>query len=315
MADEDKKKDNSKEWAIKLILLAILIIVCVYLFVWTGNIRCSKIPGMCGLYWGVQTIINGKTQPSVAIVYDPADKDGLGNPELLQNLLSDRTTVGIHANLININYLSPDQLNKVSLVIVEKTRKMSALNMITFMDYVATGGRLIWVGDAGIELKEGEKYVTMSDRNPDLNNNNTEIKWGRLTSENEMINFDKFLGVSYEDNYCNIKTCSPTVSNGKLIAETENRFTYSLKPNLLTYDDFSIVKVIDFPKVTPLKLDFGSNLFDNNMKNYGSTFPLIVISNSNKVAYYAMPIEYLNEDSDKQKYLSLIVNMIDGMLN
>jgi hypothetical protein len=68
---------------------------------------------------------------------------------------------------------------------------------------------------------------------------------------------------------------------------------------------------------TPLKLDFGSTHFDSEKISYGNEegiFPLIILSNSNKVAYYAMPPEYLIEENDKEKYFSIIENMIYGMV-
>ena len=67
---------------------------------------------------------------------------------------------------------------------------------------------------------------------------------------------------------------------------------------------------------TPLKLDYGSRLYKDSNVSYGSegVFPLIILSNSNRVAYYAMPPEYLIQESDKDKYYSIVENMLYGLL-
>ena len=149
-----------------------------------------------------------------------------------------------------------------------------------------------------------------------------------------MIRFDEFLGVSYVDTFCNVKDCKektykineydnksiiisyPDYSNGNLIPSPDHPLVYALKSTLPIRDNFAIVEVIGNNAV-PLKIDYGSKLFKdtNTSVGGGDVFPAIVTSNSNKVAYYAIPPEYLSEDEDEDKYFSIIENMIDGMIN
>ena len=79
------------------------------------------------------------------------------------------------------------------------------------------------------------------------------------------------------------------------------------------YDNYTIIKQTE-PNPVPLKIEYGSNLFDEDKNSYGKVFDAIVTSNSNLVAYYAIPPEYLAEDDDEEKYYSIIWNMFDGMV-
>ena len=112
-----------------------------------------------------------------------------------------------------------------------------------------------------------------------------------------------------------IKVLTPEQENGSLVPTQNNPFTYAMTQYLNVKDNFSIVKELS-SNITPLKLDYGSKLFKNSTTavSDSSVFPLIVVSNSNRVAYYAMPPEYLVEPTDKKKYYSIIEDMIDGML-
>lgn len=323
----EKKSNNG--WVGKIIFLIILIIISLYALVWTGYVRCSSIPGMCSIYWGTQTILSGRQQPSVLIVYNPLDTNGLGNPYLLERLLSDKKSLGMHPNMENINYLSPEKLKNVSLVIVERSRKIATQKLEIFMNYVKKGGRLIWVGDAGVDIGNGDKLLTKGDIDGTVDGN-TINGWARLNSDDYLIRFDSFLGVSYNTNYCNVKECTektykiapdstktitikyPDHENGKLIPSSSHPFVYALKENLPIRDDFAIVTQIT-PNITPLKIDFGSKLVSDK-GTFEEVLPLIVISNANRVAYYALPPEYLAESDDKVKYTSIVENMINGML-
>jgi hypothetical protein len=267
-------------------------------------------------------------------VYDPSDDTGLGNPYLLNNIISDKKHLGLHPTLENINYMSSEKLKGVSLVIVERSRKMSTTQLIMFQNYVSKGGRLIWIGDAGVEIKDRvDKYLTTGDIEGTYDSNLVG-KWARLDNEGYIIRFDEFIGVSYIDTFCNVKDCkeksykvneydnksiivrSPDYVNGNLIPSSNHPLVYALKNKLPIKDDFAIVEVLGNNAV-PLKVDYGSNLFKDTNENVGDTevFPIIVTSNSNKVAYYALPPEYLSEDDDKDKYYSIIENMIDGIIN
>jgi len=319
----------------KIVLSIIVVIVLLYVLVWSGNLRCSSVPGMCGVYWGTQSIISGRDQPSIMIAYDPYDTNGIGNPLLLQSVLEDQNHLALHPTMENINYLSKEKLKGVSLVIVDKAKRLSTTKLKMFMDYVSGGGRLVWIGDAGTEIDNTtDKLLTTGDIQGNYDGNTID-GWARLDSDNYMIRFDEMLGVKYINNYCNIKKCvvvpykqkkaygvnniikvlTPEQENGSLVPTQNNPFTYAMTQYLNVKDNFSIVKELS-SNITPLKLDYGSKLFKNSTTavSDSSVFPLIVVSNSNRVAYYAMPPEYLVEPTDKKKYYSIIEDMIDGML-
>jgi hypothetical protein len=298
----DKK---NKVWIGRIIFLIIILIISLYMFTWTGTIRCSSVPGLCNVYWGVQSIVTGKAQPSILIVYDPKPNAGMGNPELLRELISDRSIVGMHPNMANINYLSSDQLKHVSLVIVEHARQISTTNLITFLNYVNQGGRLVWIGDSGIEKSVEDSYFV----NPATKEYDG---WTRTTDENMLIRFNAFLGAKYLTSFCDIKDCSSDIKTGKLVSQSDHALVNGLRNNLPIYDNYCIVK-LTASNPTPLKVDYGSNLINNDGKDFGSTFPMIITSNSNRVTYYAIPPELLNEETDDDKYLLIIENLIDGM--
>lgn len=303
---EQKKKEY--KWIVRLIFLLVIIIISLFVFIWTGTIRCRKIPGACEIYWGVMTIVTGRNQPSVLILHDPTDDKGLGDPELLRLLLSDKKGLAIHPNIADIRYLNSEQLKNVSLVVVEKARKISTLQLITIQNYASQGGRIVWIGDAGVEPYDDDMLYL------DSNSGTATNGWVRLTDENIIIYFNKFIGVNYVNNFCNIKECSKKQMTGRLVAvSSEHPLIYGLRTNLLIYDNYAIVKQTE-PNPVPLKIEYGANLFDDDKKNYGKVFDAIVTSNSNLVAYYAIPPEYLAEEDDEEKYYSVVWNMFDGMV-
>jgi len=304
-----EKKPANNKWLVRLIFLLVVIIIVIFIFIWTGTIRCRSIPGACEVYWGVMTIVTGRNQPSVLILHDPTDDEGLGNPELLKQLLSDKKGIAIHPTIADIRYLNPEQLKNVSLVIVEKAKKISTIQLLTFQNYASQGGRIVWIGDAGTVPYEGDNLF-YQEGSVDSNN-----PWVRVTDENIIIYFNKFLGVNYVTNFCNVRNCTKDVYSGKLVVSDTHPLTYGIRSGLQIYDDYSIVKKTE-PNPTPLMIEYGANLFDetDKTKNYGKVFEGIVTSNSNLIAYYAIPPEYLAEDDDEEKYYSFVWNMFDGMV-
>ena len=160
----EQKKQSEYKWLVRILFLLVIIIEALFVFIWTGTMRCRSIPGGCNIYWSVMTLVTGKQQPSVLILYDPTDQKGLGNPELLKDLLTDRKGVAIHPTLADIRYLNSEQLKNVSLVIVEKSRKISTLQLMTMLNYISQGGRLVWIGDAGVD-QNCDGQIAWTERN------------------------------------------------------------------------------------------------------------------------------------------------------
>jgi len=304
-----EQKQSEYKWLVRLVFLIVIILISIFVFIWTGTLRCRTVPFGCEVYWGIMTIVTGRNQPSVLILHDPTDTEGLGNPELLRSLLSDKKGLAIHPSIADIRYLNSEQLKNISLIIVEKARQISTLQLITIQNYAAQGGRIVWIGDAGTIPYEDDTLYALSG-SKDTNNG-----WIRVTDENIVVFFNKFLGVNFVKNFCDIRTsCSKKTFTGKLVTVSQKHpLTYGLKTNLPIYDNYSIVKLTE-PNPVPLKIEYGSNLFDDEKNNYGKVFDAIVTSNSNLVAYYAIPPEYLAEDDDENKYYSVIWNMFDGMV-
>jgi len=322
----------NKKILIKTIVVVIMIIILIYMLVWAGTMRCRSVPGMCSIYWGTQTIFTGKQQPSIVIVYDPSDDQGLGNPYLLEKTIKDNKIIGYNVRLENINHLSEEKIRKDSMVIVNRARKISTPKLEMFMNFVSKGGRLVWIGDAGVEIEsQNDSYLTIGDIQGSYDSNVVN-GWARLNTDSYMIRFDEFLGVQYLKNYCQVKNCEdkvypvpgglqlpfkrPLTNNGVLIPSSDHPNVYGLRSYLEVKDDFAIVELTK-SMTTPLKLDYGSRIYTddkNSVGNDSGVFPLIVLSNSNRVAYYAMPPEYLIEEDDKNKYISIVENMIYGML-
>jgi len=304
-----EQKQSEYKWLVRLIFLIVIIMISLFVFIWTGTIRCRTIPGGCEIYWGIMTIITGRNQPSVLILSDPTDKDGLGDPELLRRLLADKKGLAIHPYVADIRFLNSEQLKNVSLVIVEKARKISTMQLLTLQNYSSQGGRIVWIGDAGVVPYEKDTLYS----GPGIKDANN--GWVRVTDENIIIFFNKFLGVNYVTNFCNVRPdCTKKTFTGKLVNTSQKHpLTYGLRQNLPIYDNYSIVTLTE-PNPAPLMIEYGSNLFDEDKKSYGDVFYAIVVSNSNLVAYYAIPPEYLAEDEDKEKYYSIIENMFDGMV-
>ncbi|HNW05746.1 MAG TPA: hypothetical protein PK655_00465 [archaeon] len=308
----EQKKQSEYKWLVRILFLLVIIIAALFVFIWTGTMRCRSIPGGCNIYWSVMTLVTGKQQPSVLILYDPTDQKGLGNPELLKDLLTDRKGVAIHPTLADIRYLNSEQLKNVSLVIVEKSRKISTLQLMTMLNYISQGGRLVWIGDAGVEADTDRGDMLYVGPENDRNNG-----WVRLTDTNRVIFFNRALGVNFVTNFCDVRDCHVGDKyTGKLMPSSDTHpLVYGLKSNLPIYDNYSIVTLIE-PNPVPLKIDFGSNLRDTKNRAYGDIFDAIVTSNSNRVAYYAIPPEYLAEERDgDNKYYSIVYNMFEGMVN
>lgn len=289
-----------------------LVLVILFVATWGGLIKCGSIPYFCDLY----DLVLGS--PRVAIVFGDS---GLGNPEKLRELLLSPDTVNAQSvDLVHIDRVSQGNLKNYKLVIVEKARVLSFDQMKMFVDYVSGGGRLVWIGDAGVETIEDEQknYNDVNELKGLVTNPWVRIK--ETVGEYEPLYFDEFLGLRYISNFCEEKPCNTNpFSVGAIKTEPTGNHTliYGLSPILglkVAKDrDFAIVK--QFPNSSNsnivLTLDFGGSLIGES-GNLGKSFPLIVSSGvGERVAYYAYPPEYYVMDNN---YYNLITRMYYGML-
>ena len=296
----------------KFLGVVVLILVILFVATWGGLVKCGSIPYFCDIY----DYVLGS--PRVAIVFGDS---GLGDPEKLREVLLSPDNVNAKAvDLIHIDRVSLGNLKTYELVIVEKARLLSYDQLEMFKMYVESGGRLIWVGDSGVETIEEEKknYSDVNELKTMMTN-----PWVRVKETDidfKILSFDEFLGLKYFNNYCDEVTCKSnlfTVGTIKTEPTGNHTLIYGLSPALplkiSDEKDFSIVK--QFPNSSNsnivLTLDFLGNI-SGESGNIGKTVPLIVTSGvGEKVAYYAYPLEYFIEDNN---YHNLAKRMYYGML-
>lgn len=304
-----------------IVILLALIGSVVFLFTWTGVIKCNIIPGWCDAYW---FIVRGG-EPRILIV---SGDFGMGNPDLLEQTLRDPTHAGAITTQAHIDRITLGNLQEFDLVIVERARQMETAKLRMFMDYVDSGGRLVWTGDAGVELGREKQYpgnqtiedeYLFEDEDPNLDSNVHRMigPWARKEGT-RIVPFHEFLGVQYETNYCSIKECTGRPWQGVLITNPsrDHPLVYALRPNLVLRGDFAIVTDVSGSITTrALTLDWFSELIGQDQLNYGRTFPLITTSGyGERIAYYAVPPEQFVAEDLEEKYYSIVENVYYGML-
>ncbi|MCD6434659.1 MAG: hypothetical protein J7L14_03530 [Candidatus Diapherotrites archaeon] len=308
---------DSVSLVLRIAVLVGLLFALLVVLTYTGIVKCSALPGWCSVYW---TIFG---QPKILIVYG---NSGLGNPELLRDIIADPITgTGIRPVMMHISRIGLGNLNQFDLVIVERCRKMSSRQIKMFVDYALAGKRLIWTGDAGVEVSN-EKELVYKD---EIDENAEHIPlnpWIRKL-DSEYIFLDELLGVRYIGNFCNLKNCpqGEAISVGLLVPEStrEHPLIKGLATNLSLYifpnEDFAVVELLaNVPTNVVLSLDFGSNLILQSGRELGNSVPLIVTSGiGERVAYYAMPPEmFANPKLEEEKrYYSIPLKMIKGMIS
>jgi hypothetical protein len=318
----------------KLIGVVLLGTLLLLILIWAGVVRCGSFPYLCDVYY---TVVGS---PRVAIV---SGDDGLGDPNALQTMLLNPEIVGAeNVALIGIDQVTLGNLKNYKLVIVEHARKLSREQLEMFMQYVnQNGGRLVWIGDAGVEPTDDEleryndlKGIIGSDTGDEnlpaqtKNDLSEAMKtaWVRI-SENadsySITDFGAFLGVRYAGNYCQLRgqaRCSENLfTAGTLVPESTGNhpLIYGMAPSLIFKirrdRDFSVVKSIPNSNTNlVLTLNFGGNIVAENKTNIGKAVPFIVTSGfGERVAYYAYPPEYMVQDNNA---FLLIKRMTTGML-
>ncbi len=301
---------NPLKTVMHVIILLILVGALLGLLTWSGVIRCSVIPGWCDVYWGVMNFFTGG-EPKVAIV---TGNDGLGEPELLQRVMQDpRHGLGKRVELLYLDRVGLGNLKKYDLIIVEKARTMKTSQLKMFVDYVIQGGRLVWTGDAGAKLAEGDEPLYWDERTP--GKEHVEIgPWARKDG-NKMLNFDEFLSVNYITNFCEATKCKDeNVWVGTFYVEpgADHPLVKGLSPTLPMYGDFAIVEQGEGVNTTRvLSVDTLANIYSKDRRDLGKNFPVIVTSGmGERIAYYAVPPEQFT----KYDYYSFIENLYYGML-
>lgn len=300
----------------RVLFLILLLLATVFVLTWSGIVKCGFLPGWCRLYNSTLSAFGQDTR--ILIVYGDG---GLGTPfpennlfsapgtddpvitTSLQEWLANPDVVGNKPDLMHIDRINLGNLRKYRLIIVERARKVSTAQLRTFMDYVNSGGTLLWTGDAGTELgsTNGVPDAALYYDEKEKDAPHTLIgPWARRQGD-EIVAFDEFLGVRYRGTFCQLTRCAPNVPNLvgriKYDASDKTSLAYGMAPVLPLYvfeqQDFAIVELIQGPTLTEhLYLDSDLPIrADTN--SFTTGIPLITTNGaSQRVAYYALPPEY-----------------------
>ncbi len=174
------------QFLLHVFLIALLLIAALTLATRFGFVQCGQIPYWCEGYHRIMSAVLGRTYPSILILYGD---EGMGDPEKLRHYLYE--TCHLYVDKEHIRYLSPGNLNQYDVIIVEHAKYMTAEQLSALWDFVANGGKLIFVADSGTEGND-----ILREENAPIN------PWDRET-EDEVIRFGKHvLGLRYLGNYC-----------------------------------------------------------------------------------------------------------------
>lgn len=297
-----------------VVLLALLLFL-LGLLTWSGILGCSVIPGWCEVYW----MFTG--EPRTLIAYGDS---GLGDHELLQYYMQHPQYLGLRVDSRKIDYLALGNLKQYDLVIVTEARKMSTQKMKMFVDYALEGGKLVWTGDAGAELAEGDEFIYRDDEEEGAAH---EIisPWARRdldkTDGNYGVFLNRLLSLDYVTNYCLEKKCTegkePWIGMFRFDPGEDHKLVLGLDPTLQLYGDFAIVRERgDRLTTIVLSVDALAIITTEGGGNLGKVFPIIVTSGvGEKVVYYAVPLEnYLKESQGGRYSDQLLRNMYYGMI-
>lgn len=227
------------------------------------------VPFGCDAFWGILRFGEGG-KPKVLIVYGD---EGLGNPDLLAAMLSDRHFLGAPVNSIHIEKANIGNLRDYDLVIVERARQISTGKLKMFMEYANFGGRLVWTGDAGTIPEEGDELLYEFERSGGSDENSASSPWARKDG-NKIVAFDDFLGVNYFGVFCELKKCTGVPLIGILEAPSrEHDLVKAIRPGLKMYGDFSITELrAGNNSKTVLSVDFASDFVADEEPYYPGSF-------------------------------------------
>ncbi|MDN5358610.1 MAG: hypothetical protein PWP76_453 [Candidatus Diapherotrites archaeon] len=273
--------------AITLLLLAALTLATKF-----GMIHCSQVPYWCSGYRAIISAIYGRTYPAVIILHGD---EGMGDPRLLSRLLEDKCR--IYADVEDVDTVSPGNLDRYDVVIIERARKLSPEQMDMLWDFTAKGGRILIIGDVGVEPESPAEYVQVEEFNEETNTTTKRVvnTWDRQDEFGNYVLFGtRFLGLKYHGNYCEDEDC-------------EISGTISFKPDVLTA---GLPNSAPFPLNFAVVEDLRSSVLgphtvvatiDNVAPVYGQKAPYpAIIRTGYRMIYMAFPPEDLWELVDRE---------------
>jgi hypothetical protein len=338
--------------------IIVLILAILLLLVWSGVMKCGTVPFLCD----VSDTVFGA--PSVLIVYggsdnyyvnnsstNPAGKisfDGLGDPQLLANLLRNPSSgiggnIGANVTLSHIDTVSKENIGDYKIVIVESAKVMTSQQMQMFIDYVTIkNGKLVWVGDSGTVNpeptdSEGKLYTDINKLKSTLTN-----PWVRAyenpdnSDEYLIADLSKLIGLDFVKRYCDddgVRCKDPANNSFRILSDDTKNPLWNLSASF----PFSFTAQKDFAIVSPQKnrtgsivayLDLGTQLEVKNIQDstkiikLPQKIPFVATSSAGlnlpgikspvRVVYYAYPLEYLIIDNKKEPIV--LKNLYDVLL-
>ncbi len=177
---------------IALLLLALA--ASLYLATRFGFIHCSMLPHWCGVYTKINEALYGRAYPSILVLYGD---EGMGDPNFVADYI--RKTCRYHVWTRRIDTVGPGNLENYDVVIVEHARYMTASQLEMLWDFVAKGGKLVFIGDSGVEGPE-EEYLTWEDLGEENREGIVNV-WDRKKEDGTVIDFGtSVLGLRYLTN-------------------------------------------------------------------------------------------------------------------
>ncbi len=308
-------------------ILLTLIVVLLFILVYTGILSCGQVPSGCEIYYAV---IKGG-QPTVLVAFG---EGGMGNPQKLADVLSAHDVLNARVKTLKMDRLTYGNITEYQLIIVEGAKKICTEKLKVFMYYVNTGGRLVWTGDSGTQLCDGTQGTSLDsylkDRERNEGGKDAIIgPWARKDGDKQM-SFDDFLGLDYVGNHCEFSDCRKGEVAGYVQAiKDDHKLVYGLSPSIPFSGDFGIVQLKNESDVRLVAaLDYGTSFLVQGPSTAGKPWlearkkyslnqklPFIVSSGvGDRVAYYAAPIESFVSDEQPHKNKAFIEQMYYGML-
>jgi hypothetical protein len=176
-------------------ILLLLIVASIYLATKYGFIHCSILPHWCSLYSKMNTMIYGRVYPSVLLLYGD---NGMGDPHLVERYI--RNVCRYHIRAVPVSSVSLGNLQNYDVVIVEHARYLTAEQLASLWDFAAKGGRLVLIGDVGVDGPKDE-FLTWKDLGEE-NKQGIVNRWDRKKPDGTIVDFGssvlglRYLGVS-----------------------------------------------------------------------------------------------------------------------
>ena len=285
-------KNPSQQLLFHALAITLLLFVALFLATKFGMIHCSQVPYWCQGYRSIVSALYGRSYPAILILHGDS---GMGDPELLSRIIEDKCR--LYPVVDHIDTVSAGNLDNYDVVIVEKARKLTPDQMSMLWDFTAKGGKILVIGDVGVEPARPGEILTVEEYNEDANSTVEVVKnlWDRKDQFGRYVLFGtRFLGLKYYGNYCNGDEC--TVSG--TISFKDDPLTAGL-PNSAPFPlNFAVIEDLRYSTLGPHTT---VATIDNVAPVYGLTAPYpAIVRTGYRMIYMAFPPEELWRMVDQQ---------------